>query len=231
MGFRNPVTSVGRVDTGVLANAGVRVYQDTSQTLQSGVVEFYSGTSPSAKITATPLITDLGDGSYSSVGSRTMFQGAGDGAHGIAGPSLELNVEEQPDSSYASVARINAQALFLPAGTQVGAQVLADTGWVPITLASGFTTSGTPQVRRVNGVLFFRNGWLSTGMAASSTFNVGTLPAGMAPAVGSYTRAGTASADQQGMFMIQTSGVIQVRTGATLASYYRMEAIGGIPAG
>jgi hypothetical protein len=106
-----------------------------------------------------------------------------------------------------------------------------DTGWVDVTVSSGFVPqAGTekPQVRRIGKVVFTRGGWLTGAgngiTAANSTYNVGTVPAGFRP-VGAPTvgAAGSSSGAAVGGLHIDTAGIVQVRTPATLGAYYKMD--------
>lgn len=103
----------------------------------------------------------------------------------------------------------------------------ADSGWQNVSVAGGFAAmTGTelPQVRKIGKVVYLRGGWLNTGMSASGTHTVGTVPAGFRPpinavcAVGSSTGAASAA-----MLLIQTGGQCELRLGATLGAYYKMD--------
>lgn len=149
MGFRNPLTNSGSVDTGAYAGAGVRVYEDTSSGFPTGVVEFYSGVDPSAKLTATPLLTPQGAGAYTSVGSTTTLHGIDD--HAITAPTLGLNIEAQGPGGYASVARItDASSVDFGGAHLVNAPELADGGWVP------FVNPIAPFTKGPNGCWYRR---------------------------------------------------------------------------
>lgn len=112
MGFRAaPLLSVPGVDTGLGAGAGVRIYQDTTNGLPgAGVVEFYSGTDPSAVITATPYVVDQGGGNFTSVGSTTSLTGISD--HAVPAPRLNLDVSQKPAGGFESVATLTADRVF-----------------------------------------------------------------------------------------------------------------------
>lgn len=98
----------------------------------------------------------------------------------------------------------------------------ADTGWTDITISAGFAAQGTdtPQVRKIGGIVYARGGWANTGMAINNTYSVGTLPAGFLPARNIVGRWGTATGATSGTLFITTAGVVQVRTGGALSTYY-----------
>jgi hypothetical protein len=106
-----------------------------------------------------------------------------------------------------------------------------DTGWTNIAVNSGFSANGTPAVRKINGIVYLRSGFGNTGVtAAAAGFLVGTIPAGFRPEASQYARAGVDTGDGQGMFVINPTGTIELRTGATLRSYYRLDAVPPYPA-
>jgi hypothetical protein len=91
-----------------------------------------------------------------------------------------------------------------------------DTGWTDIAIQSGFTAQGTekPQVRRLNGVVYSRGGWSSTGMTISATNDpIGTIPAGFRPTQNVLWRAGSAAGNVTTQMFIAATGNVSVRNG------------------
>ena len=59
-----------------------------------------------------------------------------------------------------------------------------DTGWVNITINSGFAgvaSPSTPQCRRIGNVVYLRGQFSNTGIASVNDFTVGVIPAGYRP--------------------------------------------------
>ena len=97
-------------------------------------------------------------------------------------------------------------------------QIAGDSGWVDISVQAGYTIQGTekPQVRKVNGVVYSRGGWSSTGMTASSTQDpIGTVPAGYRPTQNVIHRAGSTSGAAVAELFINSAGNVSARIGAT----------------
>jgi hypothetical protein len=103
--------------------------------------------------------------------------------------------------------------------------LVEDTGWVTITTVGSWTLNGTPQCRRINGVVHMRNGWTNAGMTINAVATIGTLPVNYRPTSSIYGRAGTNTEAAGGVFVIGTDGNIEIRTGPTLASFYRLDAV------
>lgn len=104
----------------------------------------------------------------------------------------------------------------------------ADTGWVNITIAAtfaGLAAPEVPQVRRYHGVVYIRGGWANTGITASGSFTVGTLPTGYWPlenialGIGSSSQAAAATGN------LLSNGQVRILTSATVGSWYKF---GGI---
>lgn len=107
----------------------------------------------------------------------------------------------------------------------VAAGWFTDTGWTDIPAKTGFTRQtgdDRPQVRKRGGQIYLRGGWTNAGMAASGTFTVATLPAGFRPPNTSWPnfRAYSSSVAAGGDMFITTGGDLQIRTPATLGSFY-----------
>jgi hypothetical protein len=102
--------------------------------------------------------------------------------------------------------------------------LLFDTGWVAVTVNAGFAAQSgfAPQVRRIGSVVYARGGISPTGISVSvSIAGVMTLPAGYWPTMTVHVRAGTSSGATAATFIInQANGTIDIRTNATLATYY-----------
>jgi hypothetical protein len=96
-----------------------------------------------------------------------------------------------------------------------------DSGWVTVSTATGYFRQNSidPMVRKIGNVVFMRWGWGSSGMVASSTFTVGTIPAGYRPAQDVYCRPGVNNAANDVQGVIYTTGAVEIRTGATLPAY------------
>ena len=98
-----------------------------------------------------------------------------------------------------------------------------DTGWVNISIASGFSSQGSqqPQVRRINGIVYTRWGWSNSGMSVSSAYGtIGTIPAGYRPGLSVYLTPTTHSAASTGLMVVRDNGGIELRTGNPLGSYF-----------
>ena len=87
----------------------------------------------------------------------------------------------------------------------------ANTGWTDIPLLEGFTaTAGlTPQVCRINGVIYTR-GQVTGTFAANTTVNVGTLPSGFRPTDQNVEFATTSNA-AEGRVRFTTGGIVDLR--------------------
>ena len=107
------------------------------------------------------------------------------------------------------------------------ANQFADSGWVDVTVLPGFTAMAgveKPQCRKIGSVVYLRGGWLNTGMSASGTFSVGTLPDGFRPLTPTVGVAGssTGAASGAALHIIQT-GNIELRLTSSVGSYYKMD--------
>lgn len=108
----------------------------------------------------------------------------------------------------------------------------ADTGWLNVPTAGGFTAmtgSEAPQVRLRHGVIYTRGGWTGAGMTANTVHTVvaaGGIPASCRPpASGSpvLTTSGSSAGSALASLHIFNDGSVQVRTGATVGGYYKMD--------
>ena len=106
-------------------------------------------------------------------------------------------------------------------------QVVEDTGWVNVTVLPGFASQGTlpVQVRRVGTLCTLRWGISSTGLSASQSFFCLQLPAGFYPKQNVYIPIAGNSASTGALAVIDPSGLINLRTGPALSSYYIFDAV------
>jgi hypothetical protein len=112
----------------------------------------------------------------------------------------------------------------------VAAGWFSDTGWTDITPAAGFavlSTAEKPQVRRRAGLLLFQGGFSNTGMAASGTYNVATLPAPFRPAQTAIVGVGSSAGAAVASGFLTSAGVLSLRLSATLGGYYKLDAFSG----
>jgi hypothetical protein len=119
-------------------------------------------------------------------------------------------------------------AYWTEALAQAIADHLHDTGWLPISVASGFAPmagSEAPVARVKAGVVYIAGGWLNTGMVAGGTYVIGTLPLvdgkSIAPAQNDIRPVGSSAGAAQAHGFIQTGGEVSIRLGPTLGGYYK----------
>lgn len=114
-----------------------------------------------------------------------------------------------------------------------GAWIDGDTGWVTLTMASGYTAQNifTPQVRRIMGEVRF-DGIVARTNGTSFPTNVTTLIATMPPwalPIGGkhqYLAAPSSNANYLGQWVMWTpSGEIQLRTTGETGNYYSLQGI------
>ena len=100
----------------------------------------------------------------------------------------------------------------------------ADSGWVNVAILAGFAAEPgiAPQVRKVGKMVTGLGGWDVTGLAGNGSFNVGTIPDGYRPDRTIYLPAVGATGNQQGEFVINASGNVQIRTASGLSDTYQM---------
>jgi hypothetical protein len=135
VGFRNRLATA--LETGSRA-PGVRIYASGSNP-SSGIVEWHAG----------PAIA-RGTLTSSDTGSGGQFYSLGLSG----GPSLALNVEEQPAGGTLKVARITADKLY--AGP-TAARELGDTGWTSLTpVAPWVRGADGMNYRIVDGLCYFQ---------------------------------------------------------------------------
>lgn len=151
-----------------------------------------------------------------SVESITLAQNAQDGMSG----SLILGSAFAVNSLQKKVANLQGGA-----GIQVGSVSLGtkDTGWVDVTVNSGFEAqTNKPQVRRIGSVVYARGGVTATGLSASASHgSVMMIPDGFRPSdQTNIFSMGTSSGNAAGIAFVNTTGAVDIRTSATLSSYY-----------
>ena len=113
-----------------------------------------------------------------------------------------------------------ANGLTVPALTDP-----ADTGWVTCTLKPGFAWQGAGgaeaiQVKKKHGIVYIRGAVSSTGITTNTSITVASLPAGFAPLKNVVNSCGTSSGAASAVAFITSGGDLQIRTNATLSSYY-----------
>ena len=101
----------------------------------------------------------------------------------------------------------------------------ADTGWLDATVLPGFAANqgNVPQFRKRGSRVEMRRGLNATGLTASGSFAVASLPAEFAPAESKYLPVGTNSAAAQGQAVVSTTGGITLRTSPTMGTYYMLD--------
>lgn len=111
-------------------------------------------------------------------------------------------------------------------------ELLADTGWVNIIPAAphaALSTSEYPQVRNRHGVLHFQGAFSSAGLTANTTFVVATLDPDDLPRQNAVVALGTNIPASVAIgFLSAFTGELQIRTGASVAPYYKLDAFSGI---
>ena len=110
-------------------------------------------------------------------------------------------------------------------GTGWVTALAADTGWVNITVNSGFaaiSTAERPQARRIGQQVYLRGGFQSTGISSGSSVTPGRLPATYAPVVSAPLAIATSAGDRGGTArVVAGSGDIDLRvTTGSVSPYY-----------
>lgn len=103
-----------------------------------------------------------------------------------------------------------------------------DTGWLDVTVLSGFAginATEKPQVRRIGKLCKMRGGFSNTGMSINTTHTAGELPAGFPPppVVNTQAALNSSVAPALAAGFVTALGEIQVRTSGTLGSYYKID--------
>lgn len=105
-----------------------------------------------------------------------------------------------------------------------------DTGWMDCTVNATFAKmagSEAPKVRRKGDRVYFKGGYLPTGMTANGSFVVGALPGpvngiSFNPPDNDVRPAGTSSGAHAAVGFIQSSGNIEIRVGPTVSAYFKL---------
>jgi len=100
-----------------------------------------------------------------------------------------------------------------------------DTGWVTCSLKAGYGwqngVTGEPiQVRKKFGVVYIRGAVSNTGITASSSHTVASLPPGFAPTKNVVNSCGTSSGAASAVAFIESGGNLQIRTNGVVSGYY-----------
>lgn len=123
------------------------------------------------------------------------------------------NLNTYPATDKASAERLDA--------------LLYDTGWVAVTVNAGYAAAAgnLPFVRRIGSVVYAKGGVDGTGLAVSTTKGgVMTIPAGFRPPATNFQRAGTNTGNAAATLFVQPTGMVDVRTNATLGTLYTFTA-------
>ncbi|MBN9139268.1 MAG: hypothetical protein J0H23_00420 [Micrococcales bacterium] len=113
-----------------------------------------------------------------------------------------------------------------PSPTGAWASVPSDTGWVNLQIASGYAaiSSGEhPKIRLKDGVLYFRGGWSNTGLTASAVHDVGTVPSSFTIVENILIQGSSSNGASDATVRIATTRSIQIRTGTSVGSYYKID--------
>lgn len=100
-----------------------------------------------------------------------------------------------------------------------------DTGWVEVPLRSGFSGQAgiVPAVRRIGDTVHWSWGISNAGLTASATHSVADIPVGFRPNSTRseyYGAISSNSAAAQGSIIVYQSGLVLIRTPATVGQYY-----------
>jgi len=101
---------------------------------------------------------------------------------------------------------------------------VVDTGWVNVPVSAGFGPDSVnlPRVRKIGNVVYARGAWNNTGLNASNTYSVGTIPAGFEPVGAFFLAAGTNAGNITASFLVGsgTGNGIQLRVGPVVGTAY-----------
>ena len=120
-------------------------------------------------------------------------------------------------SAYPALAKQNAEALEA---------LLYDSGWIDLTVNAPYAHQGSlkMQIRRIGNVVYPRWGISNAGLAANGNYAVSTIPVGFRPARDIYIPAISSTPATDGLATIKSStGQLDIRTAATLGSYYILQ--------
>lgn len=129
--------------------------------------------------------------------------------------------------AYQDSARLVVTPQSTDATARVSPSVDVRTPWTAITMLGSFTAQAgnEPMVRRVGSRIECRGAVMSTGMAVSATSSFGRLPDGFAPDRWKYQAAGSSWGGAIAYCAVASTGVIQIRTGSVLATYYTLDGV------
>lgn len=108
------------------------------------------------------------------------------------------------------------------------APVVEDSGWLPLTLASGYETkSGTSRYRRIGTKVYLGGlvGPTSGTLAASSSVVIATIPVDFRPSQGEWFPSGTTTGQYPATVVITTGGDVNARIGPSAASFVGLGAV------
>ncbi|MFI6227670.1 hypothetical protein ACIBCR_10180 [Micromonospora echinospora] len=106
--------------------------------------------------------------------------------------------------------------------------VKSDTGWVDIPVAAGFSAISSqerPQIRRKEGIFYFRGGWSNAGISATGSYTVGSIPSGFSLAQNLVVQVASSNAASSACMHLSATGSIQLRAGSSVGSYYKIDGI------
>ena len=98
-----------------------------------------------------------------------------------------------------------------------------DTGWVDITINSGFAYASyaeRPRVRKMNGVIYLFGSFSNEGMSINNRYDAGQLPSWAYPEANSPMAAGGSEGNRSATLFVVRDGLLQIRTGSVLGGYY-----------
>lgn len=100
-------------------------------------------------------------------------------------------------------------------------------GWVNVQVSSGFFQQGTasPQVRKAANRVFMRWGWSGSNMSPGTAYNIGVIPVGYRPSLEVHCPVASNSVPRMGTAVIQTNGVVVLKTGDLVGNYYLFDSM------
>jgi hypothetical protein len=141
VGFRNPVSTIGALDTGQgFARGSVQSYTDNPTGALGSALhtaagfqfrDGVSGDTPAAVVNVANYTAQGANGLFAQGGGLTVAAGS---YNGVQGPRLDLNVESAPAGGYAPVLRMTAGA---------GGRIVPDTALDPLVPATALPLNGS----------------------------------------------------------------------------------------
>lgn len=221
--------------------AGSATSADASKTAAAGSATAAAGSATAAAGSASAAATSATNAAT----ARTAAETAKTAAETAQSAAVTARTAAQTARTGAETAQTGAQTARTGAETartgaeaaQVAAEaarddvvdLLADTGWVDVTLNSGFEMqTGNPlQVRRVRGnEVYIRGGLANTGVTVSTIQSVGSVPSGFYPSGQVGGSPGVSNGAGVSSVNINVNGLIQLRTGAGTSAYYLLSSLG-----